>query len=297
MESTQVCIVDESGRKLVSEKVESAPDAIATALRRVGAIERAVIETGRMSPAICLGLRELGVNVVCIDARQAHQSLKAMNLSALTGQVHKHYASRTNAQLRANLWSLSANSRGYFNPRPASSAGPAASGRSSGSLKLVPRHRHVRAICRLDHDGAHSEEGITGQRRFPYIEDLVRNVGLDREDRIRSEFDALITGDTCAMTGQCYDHLFAVVLMDRRRAAGLDALHPDFTLRQPIGGAGQGLMLQAWNVQHGDLIDSDDLHDRLAPSKFMAAPEREHIYHPASVAPPISIHLHWFTKP
>src|SRR3546814_19031722 len=31
-----------------------------------------------MSPAICLGLRELGVPVVCIDARQAHQSLKAM---------------------------------------------------------------------------------------------------------------------------------------------------------------------------------------------------------------------------
>jgi transposase len=41
-------------------------------------IERAVIETGRMSSAICLGLRELGLAVVCIDARQAHQSLKAM---------------------------------------------------------------------------------------------------------------------------------------------------------------------------------------------------------------------------
>jgi transposase len=47
-------------------------------LERYGPIERAVIETGRMSPAICLGLRELGVPVVCIDARQAHQSLKAM---------------------------------------------------------------------------------------------------------------------------------------------------------------------------------------------------------------------------
>ncbi|MGA7971387.1 MAG: hypothetical protein WCA36_01145 [Pseudolabrys sp.] len=31
-----------------------------------------------MSPAICLGLRELGANVVCIDARQAHQSLTVM---------------------------------------------------------------------------------------------------------------------------------------------------------------------------------------------------------------------------
>lgn len=78
MESTQVCIVDENGRKLVSEKVESSPQAISKMLERYGPIERAVIETGRMSPAICLGLRELGVAVVCIDARQAHQSLKAM---------------------------------------------------------------------------------------------------------------------------------------------------------------------------------------------------------------------------
>ena len=31
-----------------------------------------------MSPWIALGLRELGVAIVCIDARQAHQSLKAM---------------------------------------------------------------------------------------------------------------------------------------------------------------------------------------------------------------------------
>src|SRR5690606_38450542 len=78
METTQVCIVDENGRKLVSEKVESSPKALALMLERHGPIERAVIETGRMSPAICLGLRELGVPVVCIDARQAHQSLKAM---------------------------------------------------------------------------------------------------------------------------------------------------------------------------------------------------------------------------
>jgi len=78
MESTQVCIIDENGQKLVSEKVESTPEAMAAMLERYRPIERAVIETGRMSPAICLGLRELRVAVVCIDARQAHQSLKAM---------------------------------------------------------------------------------------------------------------------------------------------------------------------------------------------------------------------------
>ncbi|WP_198031460.1 hypothetical protein [Mesorhizobium sp. LSJC255A00] len=57
-------IIDENGRKLSSEKAESTPDAIADPLPRHGPIERAVIETGRMSPAICLGLRKLGVNVV-----------------------------------------------------------------------------------------------------------------------------------------------------------------------------------------------------------------------------------------
>lgn len=37
-----------------------------------------MIETGRMSPAICHGLRALGIPIVCIDARQAHQSLKVL---------------------------------------------------------------------------------------------------------------------------------------------------------------------------------------------------------------------------
>lgn len=59
-------------------KVESSPDMIAGALREAGRVERAVIETGRRSPAICHGLRALGIPVVCIDARQAHQSLKAL---------------------------------------------------------------------------------------------------------------------------------------------------------------------------------------------------------------------------
>lgn len=78
METTAICIVDNDGSKVFSSSVESTPTAIAEALGEAGAVERAVIETGRMSSAICLGLMQLGVNIVCIDARQAHQSLKAM---------------------------------------------------------------------------------------------------------------------------------------------------------------------------------------------------------------------------
>lgn len=59
-------------------KVENTPDMIARALRETGSVELAVIEIGRMPPAICHGLRTLSIPVVCIDVRQAHQSLKAL---------------------------------------------------------------------------------------------------------------------------------------------------------------------------------------------------------------------------
>jgi transposase len=78
MDTTHVCVVDEEGRRRSAYSVESSPSAIAETLSAAGPIERAVIETGRMTPAICLGLRRLGMNVVCIEAHQAHQSLKAM---------------------------------------------------------------------------------------------------------------------------------------------------------------------------------------------------------------------------
>lgn len=78
METTHVCVVDADGRWVSAGCVESTPTAIAEAIERYGPVERAVIETGRMTPSVALGLRDLGVAIVCIDARQAHQSLKAM---------------------------------------------------------------------------------------------------------------------------------------------------------------------------------------------------------------------------
>lgn len=78
MEETQVCVVDEGGKRLFEAKVASDPPSIAEALSRAGGVERAVIETGRMAPAICRGFARLGVNIVCIHAHQAHQSLKMM---------------------------------------------------------------------------------------------------------------------------------------------------------------------------------------------------------------------------
>lgn len=78
METSHVCVVDAQGRKVTAEGVDSTPEAIAALLERHGPVERVVIETGRMTPWVAPGLHELGVAIVCIDARQAHQSLKAM---------------------------------------------------------------------------------------------------------------------------------------------------------------------------------------------------------------------------
>lgn len=78
MEETQICVVEEDGKRVLETKVASDPQSIADALSKAGPIERAVIESGRMTPAICRGLKRLGVNIVCIHAHQAHLSLKAM---------------------------------------------------------------------------------------------------------------------------------------------------------------------------------------------------------------------------
>ncbi len=59
METTTVCVVDETGKKVRTETVESVPEAIAGALGRAGSIERAVIEMGRISGAIRLGFKQL----------------------------------------------------------------------------------------------------------------------------------------------------------------------------------------------------------------------------------------------
>lgn len=78
METSHVCVVDAEGHKVAAQSVDSTPVAIAALLERHGRVERAVIETGRMTPWVARGLHELGISIVCIDARQAHQSLKAM---------------------------------------------------------------------------------------------------------------------------------------------------------------------------------------------------------------------------
>ena len=56
METSHVCVVDAEGRKVAAQAVDSTPEAIAAMLERHGPVERAVIETGRMTPWIARGL-------------------------------------------------------------------------------------------------------------------------------------------------------------------------------------------------------------------------------------------------
>src|ERR1700730_5618357 len=78
MAETHVCVMDRDGAVVHEVKVPSTPAEIADALAQVPVCRRVVFETGRMAPMLYHGLSQLGVPVVCIESRQAHQALKSM---------------------------------------------------------------------------------------------------------------------------------------------------------------------------------------------------------------------------
>src|SRR5262250_426480 len=78
MEETHVCVVTRNGTVVYEAKVPSTPASIAAALARVPACRRVLFETGRMAPMLYHGLSRLGLPVVCVESRQAHQALKSL---------------------------------------------------------------------------------------------------------------------------------------------------------------------------------------------------------------------------
>ncbi len=74
---TAVCVVDDAGRRLWRGQCPSVPEQINAVVRRyAGDDARIGIETGAMTPWLVHELRNLGLEVVCLDARHARAALK-----------------------------------------------------------------------------------------------------------------------------------------------------------------------------------------------------------------------------
>ena len=74
---TAICVVDKDGRRMWRGQCASAPEDICVALRSYASADAKIgIETGAMTPWLVHGLRDLGFDVVCLDARHARAALK-----------------------------------------------------------------------------------------------------------------------------------------------------------------------------------------------------------------------------
>ncbi len=74
---TAICVVDDVGRRLWRGQCPSVPEQIYRAVRRHGGDDARIgIETGAMTPWLVHELRNLGLEVVCLDARHARAALK-----------------------------------------------------------------------------------------------------------------------------------------------------------------------------------------------------------------------------
>src|ERR1700724_2739920 len=74
---TVICVVDDAGRRLWRGQCPTVPEQITVLVRRhAGDKARIGIETGAMTPWLVHELRNLGLEVVCLDARHARAALK-----------------------------------------------------------------------------------------------------------------------------------------------------------------------------------------------------------------------------
>jgi transposase len=76
LQFTSVHVVDERGRCLWRGKCPTDLGALSGTIRRhAPAVERVGLETGMLATWLCPGLAEVGLPVVCMDARQAKAAL------------------------------------------------------------------------------------------------------------------------------------------------------------------------------------------------------------------------------
>jgi transposase len=79
LEQTAICVVDETGRKLVEGKVVTCPDSITMWLReKAAALIKVGMETGPLAVWLWNELSKRGLPIVCVDARHANAALSMM---------------------------------------------------------------------------------------------------------------------------------------------------------------------------------------------------------------------------
>ena len=72
-----ICVVDNACRRLWRGQCPTVPEQISVLVRRhAGADARMGIETGAMTPWLVHELRNLGFEVICLDARHARAALE-----------------------------------------------------------------------------------------------------------------------------------------------------------------------------------------------------------------------------
>jgi transposase len=117
---TAICVVDNAGHRLWRGQCPTVPEQITVLVRRhAGDDARIGIETGAMTPWLVHELRNLGLEVVCLDARHARGALKmqinktdqndADRSLALAG-TGPFTSSRSKATARVLFWAQGLNS-------------------------------------------------------------------------------------------------------------------------------------------------------------------------------------------
>ncbi|MEQ1608153.1 MAG: transposase [Hyphomonadaceae bacterium] len=106
---THLCVVDPHGRQVWRGKRPTDPDVLAQTIESyAGSAAKVGIETAPLTPWLVHALRAAGLDVVCIEARQAHAVIPA-------GQVNKNARNDTKAlaQLLRTGWYQAVHVKSY----------------------------------------------------------------------------------------------------------------------------------------------------------------------------------------
>ena len=156
---TAICIVDNAGRRLWRGQCPTVPEQISVLVRRHGGDDARIgIETGAMTPWLVHELRNLGLEVVCLDARHAR--------AALEMQINKTDQNDAEglAQIVRTGWYRSVHVKSFDNHRARALLG--ARTQLIGMTTRLSNHiRGLRKSITFDNDTAFAQHGLLQSMR------------------------------------------------------------------------------------------------------------------------------------